>query len=86
MFGGPLINLEWAMPLALAAARFWQWLHVKYGVRRVRVFEIGSAVYIGSSYWISNKKTRDWGFTYNYPDVRVGLRYTIEWFQQIGWI
>jgi hypothetical protein len=50
------------------------------------VFEVGSAVYIGSSYWISNKKTKDWGFAYRYPDVREGLRHTIEWFQEMGWM
>ena len=80
------INLPLAMPFALAASRFWLWLHRKWGVPRIRVFEPGAAVYIGASYWISNKKTKDWGFTYKYPDVRVGARYTIQWFREVGWI
>ena len=82
----PFVYLNVAMPFALAGARFWRWLEARWGVPRVRVFEVGSAVYIGSSYWISNKKTKDWGFTYRYPDVREGLRDTIQWFREIGWI
>lgn len=82
----PLIYLRPMMHVALLAARVWRWLHLKWGVPRVRVFEPGSAVYIGSSYWISNKKSKDWGFTYKYPDVRVGARYTVQWFREVGWL
>ncbi len=74
------------MACALAAAKVWRGLERRWGVPRVRVFEVGSAVYLGSSYWISNTKTKDWGFTYRYPDVREGLRDTVQWFRQIGWI
>lgn len=35
-----------------------------------RAFEPSSAVYVSSSYWISNKKSKETGFRYRYPDVR----------------
>jgi dihydroflavonol-4-reductase len=71
---------------ALGMAKAWRWLERRWEVPRVRVFEVGSVVYIGSSYWISNAKTKDWGFTYRYPDVREGLRDTIQSFRELGWI
>ena len=82
----PGVNLRLARPFAVQAAKTWQWLNEKFKVPRVRVFEVQSATYIGSSYWISNKKTKDWGYTYRYPDVHEGLRDTIQWFRQVGWI
>ncbi len=74
------------MTCALGVAKAWRWLERKWHMPRVRVFEVGSVVYLGSSYWISNAKTKRWGFAYRYPDVRDGLRDTIESFQEIGWM
>jgi nucleoside-diphosphate-sugar epimerase len=83
MWDIPFISLPFWMPAFLAAAKAWRWLEVNYGVPRVRVFEVGSAVYIGS---ISDKKTKDWEFTYRFPDVREGLRHTVQWFREAGWM
>ena len=68
------------------SSKIWRWLEKEFDVPRLRVFEVQSAAYIGSSYWISNKKSKDWGFTYRYPDVREGLRDTIMSFRQVGWL
>ncbi len=87
MWEVPLVRLSWPLTsCALGAARAWRWLERRWNVPRVRVVEVGSVVYLGSSYWISNAKTKAWGFTYRYPDVREGLRDTIQAFREIGWI
>lgn len=81
-----LIDLKRIRPLAIAAAKAWLYLEQKWGIPRVQVFEVQSAEYFGKSYWISNKKTKDWGYSYRYPDVREGLRDTIDWFRKVGWL
>jgi len=80
------IKLTRVAKYALRLATAWRWVEKRYGIPRPRMFEVGSASYIGSSYWISNRKTKDWGFAYRYPDVREGLRDTIEWFHRVGWL
>ncbi|MFO8058699.1 MAG: NAD(P)-dependent oxidoreductase [bacterium] len=82
----PIIRQTWLRPFMIWAAAFWLKLEQKYGVPRVRVFEVGSATYMSSSYWISNKKSKETGFSYRYPDVREGMRDTIDWFRRVGWL
>ncbi len=82
----PLLNLALAKPLMVFAAKTWLTLEEKYGVPRVRVFEVGSATYMSSSYWISNKKSKETGYQYRYPTVHEGLRDTIDWFRRVVWL
>ncbi len=86
MYEIPFINLALMRPLMIYAAKAWLWLEQKWGVPRVRVFEVGSATYMSSSYWISNKKSKEAGYRYRYPDVREGMRDTIDWFRRVGWL
>ena len=64
----------------------WTWLERTFGVPRLRVIEPQSAVYIGSSYWISNRKALASGFSYRYADVRQGLIDTVTWMRDVGWL
>jgi len=82
----PLIELDKLVPVMIGAAKLWRWLEQKYGIPRVRVFEIQSANYMSSSYWISNRKSLDAGYEYEYPDVKEGLKDTISWFRDMGWL
>jgi len=82
----PLIRQTWLRPGMIFAAKLWLILEQKLGVRRIRVFEVGSATYMSSSYWISNSKTKKAGYVYRYPDVREGMRDTINWFRKVGWL
>jgi nucleoside-diphosphate-sugar epimerase len=82
----PLANLRRMRPVMIAAAEAWIWLENKFNVPRIRVFEPSSATYMSSSYWISNKKSKDAGYQYDYPDVREGLRDTVDWFRRVGWL
>jgi len=50
------------------------------------VFETQTAPYVGSSYWLSNRKSLATGFEYKYPDVREGLKDLITWFRDVGWL
>ena len=82
----PFIRMRPLRPVMIFAANTWQTLAEKFKVPRVRVFEAASATYMSSSYWISNKKTKDTGYRYHYPDVREGLRDLIDWFRRVGWL
>ena len=73
-------------PLFVSAAKAWTWLERRLGIPRVRVFEIQSTTYVSSSYWLSNRKTLAAGFEYRYPDVREGLKDTMTWFREHGWL
>ncbi len=82
----PLVNLKTVRHPFIVAAKTWTWLEQSLGVPRVRVFEVQSATYVSSSYWLSNRKTLAAGFEYLYPDVREGLKDTIAWFKDAGWL
>lgn len=82
----PLANLRRMRPVMIAAAEAWIWLEEKFNIPRIRVFEPSSATYMSSSYWISNKKSKEAGYQYYYPDVREGLRDTVDWFRRVGWL
>ena len=53
---------------------------------KMHMVEPQSAKYIGSSYWISNRKSQKAGFTYKYNDVKEGLKDTVAWFRENKWI
>lgn len=82
----PLIKLKTLQPVMVGAAKTWTWLERRFGVKRVRVFEIQSATYMSSSYWLSNRKSLATDYRYAYPDVREGLKDTVAWFRDMGWL
>lgn len=82
----PLLKLDKLHPLFERAAKLWTFLERTLDIPRVRVFEIQSATYISSSYWLSNRKTLDAGYEYAYSDVREGLKDTVAWFRERGWL
>jgi nucleoside-diphosphate-sugar epimerase len=82
----PLVRQSWLRHLGLLAANVWLVLEKRFGVPRVRILEKGSATYMSSSYWISNAKSKKAGYTYKYPDVKEGLRETVDWFRRMGWL
>ncbi len=82
----PLVPVTALYPIMSKASAAWTWLQRRFGIPRVRVFEVQSAEYISSSYWLSNRKTLEAGFEYRYPDVREGLKDTVAWFRDMGWL
>ena len=82
----PFLNLQRAQPIMVRASVLWCRLEEKFNVPRIRVFEPGSATYISSSYWISNRKSKEAGYVYRYPDVLEGMRDTVDWFRRVGWL
>jgi nucleoside-diphosphate-sugar epimerase len=82
----PLVRLDHMKPLFEAGAHLWRWLEQRFGAARPRVFEIQSATYLSSSYWLSNRKSQRAGFAYRYPDVREGLKDTVAWMKEMGWL
>ena len=82
----PLIRLDHVRPAFEAAAHAWRWLELRLGTPRPRAFEVQSAVYMSSSYWLSNRKSLATGFRYRYADVREGLKDTVAWMREQGWL
>jgi nucleoside-diphosphate-sugar epimerase len=82
----PLIRQRHLRPLMIAAARAWTLLERTFSVPRARIFEVQSTTYVSSSYWLSNRKSLATGFTYLYPDVREGLKDTVAWMREAGWL
>jgi nucleoside-diphosphate-sugar epimerase len=82
----PLVRLDHLQPLFAASAHAWRWLETHLGTARPRVFEVQSAAYLSSSYWLSNRKSLRTGFEYRYRDVREGLKDTIAWMREMGWL
>jgi len=82
----PFVRLDHVKPLFEASAHAWRWLETRLGTARPRVFEVQSAAYMSSSYWLSNRKSLKTGFRYGYPDVREGLKDTISWMRDHGWL
>jgi len=82
----PFVKLQRVRPLMVSAAKSWAWLERKFKIPRVRVFEVQSADYVSSSYWLSNRKSLATGFEYEYPDVKEGLKDTVAWMREIGWL
>ncbi len=82
----PLVKVTALYPIMARASKVWTWLQQKFGIPRVRVFEVQSAEYISSSYWLSNRKTLEVGYEYRYPDVKEGLKDTVAWFRDMGWL
>lgn len=86
MWDAPLIYMPLIRPFMIAAAKLWLFLEKRFGVPRVRVFEVQSATYMSSSYWIANNKARQTGYVFKYPDVYEGMRDTVLWFRDAGWL
>lgn len=83
----PFLRMPWVMPLGIWSSRYVRLLDRKFPMyRRLRIWEESSARYLSCSYWISSNKLRSLGFEWEYPDFRLGLRDTVEWFIKIGWV
>ncbi len=60
-------------------------LESKLTGRRPRV-EIDTLEYFTFDHFYSNVKLRQTGFKFSYPDVRVGLLETLDWYKQNEWL
>lgn len=82
----PFVNLKRARPIMAGVAHLARFLERRFGIAHPRMLEVGSAAYLSSSYWIANTKSRKTGFRYKYPDAREGMRETVTWFRDMGWL
>lgn len=83
----PFVRMPLLMPVGVLSARLVRWMENRFpGYERIRIWEESSARYLSSSYWISSNKLKALGFEWEYPDFRIGLRDTVEWFIDMGWI
>lgn len=83
----PFLRMPLLMHLGIWSARYVRWLDRRFpSYQRLRIWEESSARYLSSSYWISSNKLKSLGFEWEYPDFRLGLRDTVEWFIKAGWI
>ena len=82
----PLVRMRHLRHLVLGAAHAANYLENRWGIPRPQMLEVQSATYMSSSYWLSNRKSMDTGFEYMYPDVREGLKDTVTWMREQGWL
>ena len=82
----PLVYMPLVRRLMVGVARLCRWLERHWGLPRMRMIEVGSTTYMASSYWIANDKSNAAGYAYQYPDVKAGLRETVAWFRDAGWL
>ena len=82
----PLVRMRHLRHLVLGAAHAANYLERRWGMPRPQMLEVQSATYMASSYWLSNRKSMDTGFEYMYPDVREGLKDTVTWMREQGWL
>ncbi|PKQ27532.1 MAG: hypothetical protein CVT63_07495 [Candidatus Anoxymicrobium japonicum] len=83
----PFLRMPMLQPFGIWSSRYLRWLDGKFpGFQRLRIWEESSARYLSSSYWISSGKLQRLGFEWEYPDFKLGLRATVEWFIKMGWI
>lgn len=82
----PLVSNHSVQKLLKGALGVWRYLEKNFGIARPRVFESQSINYMVSSYWLSNRKSLRTGYEYEYPDVKEGLKDTISWFRDMGWL
>ncbi|MFA5891904.1 MAG: NAD-dependent epimerase/dehydratase family protein [Actinomycetota bacterium] len=54
------------------------------GYTRSRVLDLGQLTYLTIGIWVSNRKLRDLGFEFDYPDFRDGLAETVAWLIETG--
>ncbi len=82
----PLVPMPFVRLVGRSVAHLMAWLALIPGFPKSRITEVQSAVYLGSSYWISNRKSLATGFVYKYSDVREGLKDTVQWMGDMGWL
>ena len=82
----PYLPMGLMKALTYSVAKVINVLNLKKRYPQLNVVETQSAKYIGSSYRVDNSKSRSIGFSYNYPDVKDGIKDTVSWFKRQGWI
>jgi nucleoside-diphosphate-sugar epimerase len=75
--GMPLILWQ---RLVMSVARMTYWLEATFpSYTRSRVLDMGQLNYLTMGIWIPNKKIKDLGFRFEYPDFKEGLAETVAW-------
>lgn len=82
----PYIPMGVMKALTYSVAKVINALNLKKRYPQLNVVETQSAKYIGSSYRVDNSKSLSIGFSYNYPDVKDGIKDTLDWFKEQSWI
>ncbi len=58
----------------------------RHVLHRPPTLEVDTARYLGVDITYSNQKLKDLGYRFVYPDARIGLRDTVDWYRRHGWI
>lgn len=67
----------------LASWSEWKAKHITHGEPKLEKATIDMMYY---NYWFSNAKLKATGYRLLYPDCRIGLKDTIDWYKLHGWI
>ncbi len=81
----PPLPIEWLKKLLSGVATAFSVLG-SFGLPVTPPIEGPTVAYLGEDFYYSNKKLRDTGYPFQYPDARVGVRETLEWYRDNGWV
>ncbi len=68
---------------------YWEAQHLRKKVNgkpQVPKLETDTIIYMFGNFNFSNKKLKDMGFQFKYPDRRIGLIETFKWYDENGWL
>jgi hypothetical protein len=80
----PKVKIYGQVPFSLIAflAGLVEWVAKKTG--RKPQFEKDLVEYLNYSFLLSNQKIKKLGFKFLYPDLKLGMKETIEWYRKEG--
>jgi UDP-glucose 4-epimerase len=74
------------IPASIINLRAWwsEW-RAKVEGQRPKI-ERDAVQYLFHDYWLDNSKIKELGYKLIYPDIKKGLKETIRWYQDAGWL
>ena len=75
--------LKLLKPLLMFFGKLSAWRYKKKGMQPK--LETDAMIYMFGNYWFSNEKLKSTGFNFKYPDRRIGLVKTVDWYNENGW-
>ena len=71
--------------LVINLMAWWSEWKAKLGGKKP-VLERDAVKYLFHDYWVDNSKIKELGYKLTYPDIKEGLKETIRWYKDEGWL
>jgi UDP-glucose 4-epimerase len=81
-FGGKPPTLHLPLPLVAAVARVQGWIAARRGT--IPDLELDAVGYLGADYVVDNRRLKETGFRFQYPDFGESMRWMGDWYRRTG--